>query len=315
MRLKSHNLPDHTQPNRPEVTVFCAVWHKQPDKLELLRSHWENLKRQTIPVEPCYIFDNGDTAPDWLDAPWHSFSDPLTIYEAWAAGVALARTRYVMNLNMDDRLANEGAQLLLGFIKQNNVALVGGEWLICFDHAFQKQSFGIADPAQTVFRPAWPPEKTENLRLGSGLGERGSFGPATMWDLTKTQRWYPSYFGNKDPILSIGDAIFWEYVKKLGVGTGRLPYLIGRYYSSPDAQAEFRSHDDDAQFVKHGVHSVSFAQMIPENHKIDLQELTPSKPVAERSSPPRNNIEAQSHALAKNYMTIFGKTPVEFRPN
>ncbi|WP_416368494.1 glycosyltransferase family 2 protein [Tritonibacter mobilis] len=315
MRLSSHNLPDTTAPSRPHVTVFCAVWHKQPNKLELLKSHWDNLKRQSIPVEPCYIFDNGDTAPEWLAAPWHSFSEPLTIYEAWAAGVALARTRFVMNLNMDDRLSTDAAEMMLRGLLQTDTALIGGEWIIQFDHAFQTEVFGSSDPKQTCFEPAWPPapiEGDKRLRLGSGMGERGTLGPATLWDLEKTQRWYPTHFGNRDPILSIGDAIFWQHLHKKKLRTARLPLVIGRYFSSPDAQAEFRPHNDEENLRTHGVHEVSFAQSITATRNAMPQ------PAPQGASPfpkSRNAIENESQALALKYLGLLGHgTPAASHP-
>lgn len=273
MRLASHNTPDTMQPSRPTVTVFCAVWHRQPNKLALLRSHWENLKNQSIPVEPCYIFDNGDTAPEWLEAPWHSFSEALTIYEAWAAGVALAHTRYVMNLNMDDRLSIDAVALMLNGMLQQNTSLIGGEWQIEFDHNFQTQRFPAADVDTTSFAPGWPPvpfPDGKKLRLGSGTGQRGTLGPATLWDLEKTGRWYPTYFGNRDPIQSIGDMLFWQHLQQEQHRIARLSTVVGRYYSSPDSQAEFRPHNDFETLKHHGVHKVSFSQQITATRGIPL---------------------------------------------
>ncbi|WP_405117115.1 hypothetical protein L0Z64_17065 [Phaeobacter sp. BS23] len=177
MQFRSFNAPDSNAPDRPLVTVFCAVWHKQPNKLELLRSHWENLKAQSIPVEPCYIFDNGDVAPDWLEAPWHSFDAPLTIYEAWSAATALAQTNYIMNLNMDDRLATNAVQAMVATAAATKSALVGGEWLVSFDESHLEQDFVVEDLWKTNFIADWPPKAQADLRLGSGTGERGTYGP------------------------------------------------------------------------------------------------------------------------------------------
>jgi len=298
MRMTSHNLQDKKQVMRPEVTIFCAVWHKQENKLELLRSHWENLKQQTIPVEPCYIFDNGDTAPDWLDAPWHSFSEPLTIYEAWSAAAALTGTRYVMNLNMDDRLAVNGAEILLHNMKSRDLSLVGGEWHICFDSDFQTEPFSAMSADDLQFLPSWPPQPCKNLRLGSGKGERGTFGPATMWDLKKTTSWYPCYFGNRKPILSIGDSIFWTFLQKNNHKTGRVTKVIGRYYSSPNAQAEFRPHNDHGNLKESGLNKATFGQMVSSATGADITGQTMTSP--------RNKIEAKSHALAQQYLSMFG---------
>jgi hypothetical protein len=262
MHVSSHNLPDPGAPDRPLVSVFCAVWHKQPDKLKLLRSHHDNLRRQTLPVEPCYIFDNGDTAPAWLDAPWHSFDKPLTVYEAWAAGAALSQTRYVMNLNMDDRLADDAVRALLGLARATGAALVGGEWSILFDEAHLDRPFAMADLYDSQFAPTWPPRPLDGLRLGSGTGERGTFGPATLWDLSQTGRPYPTHFGNGEPILSIGDAIFWQLIQAKGLRMARLPMIVGRYLSDPSAQAEFRPNADHAHLNAHGVSSASFGSEV-----------------------------------------------------
>lgn len=301
MQFETRNPPDVTKGNRPLVTVFCAVWHKQPDKLDLLRSHWENLKAQSIPVEPCYIFDNGDRAPEWLDAPWHSFSDPLTIYEAWAAAVALAKTRYVMNLNMDDRLAVGAAEELVETAKATRSALVGGDWLISFDKQHLGESFPVTSYGGTQFLPDWPPRHHEGLRLGSGSGERGTYGAATMWDLEIVGKWYPTYFGNGDPILSIGDAIFWSVLQKKNLKLTRLPRIIGRYYSDPNGQAEFRPHKDNELLKSEGLSARSFAQGGLEG---DLSGH--GKPESLVRKQPLNRIEKSSAELEARYRKIFG---------
>ncbi|MFS4581939.1 glycosyltransferase family 2 protein [Phaeobacter sp. C3_T13_0] len=244
------------------ATVFCAVWHKQPNKIELLRSHWENLKAQSIPVEACYIFDNGDEAPDWLDAPWHSFDEPLTIYEAWSAATALARTKYIMNLNMDDRLATNAVQALVSTAEATQSVLVGGEWLINFDESHLEQSFTVDDLWNTCFSVEWPPKAKPGLRLGSGTGERGTYGPATLWSLEQVGQWYPSYFGNQTPIKSIGDAIFWQVLAQKKRKFTRIPMVIGRYYSDQKSQAEFRPHQDNEFLREHGISTVSFANFV-----------------------------------------------------
>ncbi|CUI01045.1 hypothetical protein [Leisingera aquaemixtae] len=301
MHFESHNQPDTAQKDRRLVTVFCAVWHQQPDKLELLRSHWENLKSQSIPVEPCYIFDNGDQAPDWLEAPWHSFSKPLTIYEAWAAGVALAGTRYAMNLNMDDRLATNAVQELSKKAVETRSALVGGDWLICFDKDHLTQEFPVTGYDGTCFVPAWPPRPCEGLRLGSGSGERGTYGAATMWDLEIIGKWYPTYFGNGEPILSIGDAIFWNLLQGKGLKMTRLRKVIGRYYSDPNAQAEFRPHKDNELIKSQGLSTRSFANAVLSG---DFSWYGKAEAFAKK--PPLNKIEQKSAALEAKYRKIFG---------
>jgi hypothetical protein len=61
-----------------EVTVFCAVWHQDPRRHDLLRAHRENLRRQSRAVEVMYVFDGGDAPPDSLEAQTIAASSPLT---------------------------------------------------------------------------------------------------------------------------------------------------------------------------------------------------------------------------------------------
>ena len=297
MEFQSHTIAQDASRRKPLVTVFCAVWHQQPNKLDLLRSHWENLKAQSIPVEPCYIFDNGDVAPDWLDAPWHSFSEPLTIYEAWGAGVALSQTKYTMNLNMDDRLATNAARLLVSTAEATGSALVGGDWQVSFDGSHLEAQFDVQDLWGTSFASDWPPMAQPNLRLGSGTGERGTFGPATMWNLDILGKWYPTYFNNQTPVKSIGDQIFWKVVLQNKQKMTRLPMVIGRYYSDTKNQAEFRPHQDNKLLNDCGVSQISFTQMVLSG---DFSRRPGAQPVPK----PANKIEAASQDLATQYRAL-----------
>ncbi|AXT35991.1 glycosyltransferase family 2 protein [Phaeobacter sp. LSS9] len=302
MQFRSFNAPDSNAPDRPLVTVFCAVWHKQPNKLELLRSHWENLKAQSIPVEPCYIFDNGDVAPDWLEAPWHSFDAPLTIYEAWSAATALAQTNYIMNLNMDDRLATNAVQAMVATAAATKSALVGGEWLVSFDESHLEQDFVVEDLWKTNFIADWPPKAQADLRLGSGTGERGTYGPATLWNLKQVGQWYPSYFGNQMPIKSIGDSIFWQMLANKKCKITRIPMIVGRYYSDEDSQAEFRPHQDNDHLRAHGVSLVSFANFILSNDFSKWPGANPEPIVPDGG--PRNKVEQASDKLAVQFRAM-----------
>ena len=96
----------------PRTCVICAVWHGDPERQALLRGHVENLARQTVPVEPIYVFDNGDEPPDWLNARAISVKEPLTIYQAWNVALSLVSTPLAMNLNLDDRLAPDAVEML-----------------------------------------------------------------------------------------------------------------------------------------------------------------------------------------------------------
>lgn len=244
------------------VTVFCAVWHRQENKLDLLKSHYASLRRQSTKVRILYIFDNGDTPPDWLDADCYVFSGPLSIYEAWSAAVALNTSFFVMNLNLDDRLATNAVELMVGVSYASSAHLVGGEWLVTFEDSHLNEPFTAPLTIATQFVPDWPPKPHKRLRLGSGTGERGTFGPATLWHAQVIGKFYPSYFGDGSLIKSIGDALFWSIFKRSNLRCIRLPILIGKYLSSPSQQAEFRANDDQEMLQRYGVSNISFADRI-----------------------------------------------------
>lgn len=241
--------------NQPDVTVFCAVWNKQKNKDELLSSHYQNLMKQNLNLEILYIFDENDNVPEWLDASVYCFEDSLTIYEAWAAAVTLCKTKYILNLNLDDRLATNAIEYLLRFIKLTNSALIGGEWEICFTDSHLNQSFKVSQINETKFYKEWPPKNNLKIRqrLGSGTNERGTFGPSTLWDLEKIGKWYPTNFNNGEKITSIGDSIFWSLLGMLKLKRHRIEMLIGKYLSDPNNQAEFRNYNEWDKFKSTGV--------------------------------------------------------------
>jgi hypothetical protein len=244
------------------VTVFCAVWHRQRSKIEWLRSHYENLLRQSVPVRIIYVFDGGDTPPDWLNADVYVFSDPVAIYEAWSAAVGLCSTSWVMNLNIDDRLATNAIELLLGAARSSSASLVCGEWEIEFGTDRVGSLFSAPTSVDTHFKPDWPPQVASGLRLGSGTGERKTFGPATLWNIDKVGKYYPSNFSNGEAIKSIGDALFWSLLQRTNERVIRLPMVIGRYLSDPNEQAEFRQHNDWESLKSHGLAQSCFADRL-----------------------------------------------------
>ena len=118
----------------PLVTVICAVWNRQKDKEALLRGHMANLQQQTVAHEIVYVFDEGDVAPDWLAGSKVSASEALTIYQAWNVALSLVRTPFVINLNLDDRLAPNAIELLQNVLEDDpEVVLAAGDWRICFN--------------------------------------------------------------------------------------------------------------------------------------------------------------------------------------
>lgn len=94
------------------TSIICAVWHGDPNRWELIRGHAANLASQTVPVEPIYVFDGGDLPPNGLAAHCISVNESLTIYQAWNVALSIVRTPFVMNLNLDDRLAPDAVTVL-----------------------------------------------------------------------------------------------------------------------------------------------------------------------------------------------------------
>jgi len=240
-----------------KVTVITAVWHQQKDKQTLLRSHMENLQRQTAPFRVVYVFDCGDSPPDWLAGTKISVSDPLTIYQAWNVALSQVMTPLVMNLNVDDRLSPDAIAIMSEpFESDPEVFLVGGDWKVCFGPGEADDVRQAYPAARLPFYPEWPPASGRETRLGCGVGTQTTYGPACMWRMEAHRRLprYPHRFADGSLIQIIGDAVWWHAIehhmrKKLV----RLPLIIGHYTSSPATQAEFR-HSAAAE---HGNHEIS----------------------------------------------------------
>ena len=124
----------HETKRLPQTSVICAVWHNDPQRGELLQGHAANLARQTVPVQPIYVFDGADNPPpDWLEGRAVSVREPLTIYQAWNVALSLVATPFVMNLNLDDRLSRNAVELMESALRNDSAALiVGGDWNICY---------------------------------------------------------------------------------------------------------------------------------------------------------------------------------------
>lgn len=234
-----------------DVTVFCAVWSGDPDREGLLETHVRSVLRQTQKVFPLYVFDGADQPPSWFDLPHVICDSPLSIYQAWNIAVQLAPTDLVQNLNLDDRLFRNSVAVFSTVIQATQADLVGGEWLLSFDQGAlgdkdtEDYVWSIYSLNKTEFSPEWPPSNTSALkRLGSGTGERGTFGPSTMWRKSTTGGSYPSRFVNSELIKSAGDAFFWKELQAASRTCIRLPFVVGRYHSAPESQAEFRANSD-----------------------------------------------------------------------
>jgi hypothetical protein len=236
-----------------DVTVFCAVWHQDPRRRELLLAHRENLRRQSIPVEVLYVFDGGDVPPEDLKAQTIVAGSPLTIYQAWNLALAAVRTPLVMNLNLDDRLALDAVEKLADHLKADDAVLAGGDWRICYSQE-ETDAVGLCQAvAEIPFSLTCPPAIESPRRLGSGTGERLTFGPATLWRVavhTKITR-YPWRLQDGTLIKSVADAVFWSILSRMGAKLTRLPMVIGNYHFHPHEQAQYRVQESLGDMLPH----------------------------------------------------------------
>ena len=128
----------------------------------------------------------------------------------------------------------------------HRAGLVAGDWHVCYtqpDTDDVKETFRASS---LPFAPAWPPAPGSRTRLGSGTGDRGTLGPATLWRRELYQQaLYPWQFADGSPIRIVGDLAWWTIVgKHLQAPVIRLPLIVGNYHSHPGDQAEFRSDDE-----------------------------------------------------------------------
>jgi FkbM family methyltransferase len=225
------------------TSVLCAVWHADPRREQLLAGHAANLVAQNVEVEPIYIFDAGDQPPASLPGRKIIAHEPLTIYQAWNLGLALVSTPFVMNLNLDDRLAPDAIQFLEAALLREGATIAGGEWKICYSQEETDAVQPSYPAARLPFAPTWPPAPGSLTRLGSGTGERGTLGPATLWrvDAHIGVPRYPWRLADGSLLAVAGDMAWWQVVTgHLKGKVTRLAAVIGHYHSHPTEQAEFR---------------------------------------------------------------------------
>ncbi len=225
----------------PTVTIICAVWHGDPNRFSLLQGHMANLDAQSCEVERVYIFDNSDIPPDGLKGSILVSRGKLSIYEAWNTALTMVRTPYVMNLNLDDRLAPDAVAFLEQAMNEG-ADIVGGEWKVCFSQSETDAVEACRSATLLPFLPNWPPVFDNTTRLGSGTGDRGTYGPACMWAMSLHEEFtrYPWQFGDYTLIKTIGDAVWWHLLQERNKTLVRCPVVIGNYHSHPSSQAEFR---------------------------------------------------------------------------
>src|SRR5262249_16607008 len=140
------------------ISVICAVWNRDPHRLALVKGHLANLARQTVPVEPIYVFDGGDEIPSWLGARAIVVREELTIFQAWNAGLSPVATPLVMNLNLEDRVAPDAVEILERELNRAEAIAAGGDWRVCYSQA-ETDAVEPCYPAERVpFIPEWPPK-------------------------------------------------------------------------------------------------------------------------------------------------------------
>jgi FkbM family methyltransferase len=238
------------------TSVFCAVWHGDPNRAELLRGHAANLARQTVPVDPIYVFDGGDEPPSWLEGRIVSVREKLSIYQAWNVALSLVATPLAMNLNLDDRLAPDAVQFLELQILRTGAAVAGGEWKVCHSQQETDDVSPCYPADQLPYVSDWPPRRGTRTRLGSGTHERSTLGPATIWRMEAhigIPR-FPWRLRDGTLLQCAADLAWWQLL-----GTNpklkmlAIPVVIGNYHSHPEGQAEFRSPDERPLFNDPGV--------------------------------------------------------------
>jgi len=234
------------------TSVICSVWHEDPDRAALVAGHAANLAKQTVPVEPIYVFDGRDRPPPSVPGRVLIAHDDLSIYQAWNVALALVQTPLVMNLNLDDRLAPDAVERLEACILQNEAMLVGGDWRICYSQQATDAVEACFPVERIPFVAAWPPPSGVAARLGSGTGERGTFGPATLWrmDAHVGAPRYPWRLPEGTLLRSAADTGWWTVLQQLGKRLIRLRQVIGNYHSHPHGQAEFRGPSNELELMR-----------------------------------------------------------------
>jgi hypothetical protein len=225
------------------TTIFCVVSSSDANRHKLLKEHQENILSQTKPIKAIYVFERDDCPPSGLFGEKIITSRCLTIYEAFNYAITACQTDFIMNLNLDDRLNYDAVSIMEQKLIGDDTLLVGGDWKICHSQD-ETNNVSSCTPANDIpFIPSWPPELGVTSRLGSGTGERGTYGPSTLWRMKCHEIFsrYPYRTTDGIKIKSIADSIWWSMLSKKSQGKlSRMPMIIGNYHSHPSEQAEFR---------------------------------------------------------------------------
>jgi len=204
-------------------------------------------------VEPIYVFDGTDDAPDWLPGRKITVRGGVTVYQAWNVGLSLVSTPFVMNLNLEDRLAPDAIAMLQNSLVRERAALIGGDWNICHSQCETDAVEPCYDAARLPIAPQWPPPSGARTRLGSGTGSRGTLGPAVMWSLDAhvgAPR-YPWRLPDGSLLRVAGDSAWLTLVTQhLGKKAVCLPMVIGNYHSHCAAQPVEHKDVDEAALMR-----------------------------------------------------------------
>ena len=223
--ITSLDPPSSSQ--KAKSTIFCAVYSKDPSRYRLIEEHFENILRVNSGPQPLYVFEDNDFVPDFVKPYAVVLNKAVTIYEAWRVATHICQTKFIGNLNLDDRFTDGGFEAMESALERSNFDLVGGEWLIDikdFSETKKGELTCTFDLSNYRRIQAWPPEKRHD------------------------QIDYPTRFQNGQKILSMGDSCFWTKLARGGYRIGRLPALVGVYNSDPLNQAEFRQNNDQKNY-------------------------------------------------------------------
>ncbi len=141
------------------------------------------------------------------------------------------------------------------FTDANQAGLVGGDCNIQYSQSDTDDVKEILRASAKPLDPSWPPRPGTATRLGSGTGDRGTLGPATLWRRALHDcAPLPWQFSSGTPIRIVGDLIWWKVAHEhLGAPVAILPMVIGNYFSHPGDQAEFRSDDEHHLLSSEGI--------------------------------------------------------------
>lgn len=218
----------HDVKRLPQISVICAVPCDIPARDALLRGHAANLARQTITIEPFYVFDGAADIPNWLEGRALSVSETLTQHQAWNVALSTVATPTVMNLNLSDRLAPDGAEILERELLTNDAVAAGGDWKVC---ALQTDADEVERCYPADRLPIGPmPEMA--FRLGSSAHQYETLGPGALWRVEAHVRAprYPWRLRDGTLLHGAGDVAWHTLITNiLHHKIVRVPLIIGNH--------------------------------------------------------------------------------------